>query len=259
MNLFSKKRVVGILAVGIVFFSLTNSASAEERTLNQDTKLYPQGWSVGEQIKFKKDTRIETNEFGEVEVGVLAGDTYLRPRGWGKVINDYYYASAYADISPFFFRYPYAERRYNIAVPTYGHLRYKGGTEVAFSAEGDVLSGTIDESAAILLMDGKYGFVNFRKGSILTFYDAGMIKAGTLADDTNLRPVGWNNNLKEKDKAGFLKFKAKEIVEFNDKGLLVKGTLKEKTVWQQPSGMNYELPADKIISFNADSFAEVQE
>ncbi|HIU64767.1 MAG TPA: hypothetical protein IAB06_07030 [Candidatus Avacidaminococcus intestinavium] len=248
----NRRLVWSFLTIGVLAFAFSSVALAETRTLTQETKLYPQGWSVGEELKFKKGSSVETNAMGEVISGVLASDTFLRPHGWKNVINDYYYATAYSDIRPFFFRYPFVERRYNIAIPAYGHLRYKGGSAVVFSAQGDVLEGIIDEDATILLNEERYGFVTFKKGFVLKFDDStGTLKEGTLAADTNLRPIGWQNNLGEnKEQAGFLKFKSKSRVAFTEDGLVVLGTIKEKTTWQQPDGSVVELEAGKEVTFS---------
>jgi hypothetical protein len=41
-------------------------------------------------IEFKKRTPLTTNELGEVISGTLKDDTFLQPRGWERVINDYW-------------------------------------------------------------------------------------------------------------------------------------------------------------------------
>lgn len=65
--------------------------------LSKNEELYPQGWSVGDQVKFKKNTVVMINDSGAVISGTLANDTFLRPQGWQRIINDYYFISAYTN------------------------------------------------------------------------------------------------------------------------------------------------------------------
>lgn len=37
------------------------------------------------------------NDSGAVISGTLANDTFLRPQGWQRIINDYYFISAYTN------------------------------------------------------------------------------------------------------------------------------------------------------------------
>ena len=67
------------------------SSYISSRMLDKNTELHPQGWSVGETIKFKKKTAVRLNDIGEVISGTLADDTYLRPQGWQRIINDNYF------------------------------------------------------------------------------------------------------------------------------------------------------------------------
>ena len=127
-----------------------------------NAELHPQGWSVGETIKFKKKTAVRLNDIGEVISGMLADDTYLRPQGWQRIINDNYFVSAYTGGAwfPRHHRY-WPGSVYNIALPSYGHVRYKDDTAVTFSKQGTVLSGTIASRATVSLGEGQYGFVTF--------------------------------------------------------------------------------------------------
>ena len=85
-----------IIFVFMLCFAVTGTAfAATSRTLDKNTELHPQGWSVGETIKFKKNTAVRLNDNGEVISGTLADDTYLRPHGWQRIINDHYFVSAY--------------------------------------------------------------------------------------------------------------------------------------------------------------------
>ena len=65
---------------------------------------------------------------------------------------------------------------------------------MTFSEQGTVLNGTIADETTVGLGSEKYGFIAFKSGTILDFYNDGAVKKGTLAEDTKLRPVGWQNN-----------------------------------------------------------------
>ena len=81
-----------IIFVFMLCFAVTGTVfAAASRTLDKNTELHPQGWSVGETIKFKKNTAVRLNDNGEVISGTLADDTYLRPHGWQRIINDHYF------------------------------------------------------------------------------------------------------------------------------------------------------------------------
>lgn len=238
-------------------------AMAETRTLDKDTGLHPQGWTVGDRVTFRKNTVVQLNTQGEVVSGTLAEDTFLRPRGWERVINDYYYVTAYTDNGLHFrrhFRF-FEDGRYNMAIPGYGHLLYKGGTAVRFSEQGDVVTGTIAENASIRLGEGKYGFITFAKNNVLAFYQTGAVMSGVLAEDTALRPWGWTNipvQEDARDAAGFIKFKAKKTVLFTEKGELLSGTLKEAVKLFASNGNVTTIPANSTVTFNELGVASVE-
>ena len=148
------KSILAKTAVVISLCALCSSvfAAPTSKGLTKSEELYPQGWTVGDQIKFKKGTTASLNDNGAVISGVLASDTYLRPQGWQRIINDYYFVSAYTNRSPFFpryYRYWNNNSTYNIALSSYGHIRYKGGTAVTFSEQGTVLNGTIADETTV--------------------------------------------------------------------------------------------------------------
>lgn len=203
-------------------------------------------------IEFKKGTTLTTNDLGEVVSGTLKDDIFLQPRGWERLIDDYYYVSAYADIGPFFPRFhrAFAERSYNMAIPGYGHLQYKGGTPITFSEQGEVISGTIAEQATVRLVEGKYGFLSLKENTVLSFYDSGAIRSGVLDEDTNLRPVGWKTNFDASDSAGFVKFSAKHAIEFDENGEVTAGTLRETVKWRSIAGKIVEFPANTAVRFD---------
>ena len=106
----------------LLCFGIGNLCFADSsRMLDKNTELHPQGWSVGETIKFKKKTAVRLNDIGEVISGTLADDTYLRPHGWQRIINDNYFVSAYTGGAwfPRHHRY-WPGSVYNIALPSYG-------------------------------------------------------------------------------------------------------------------------------------------
>lgn len=237
-------------------------AWAETQTLTKDSKLHPQGWSVGDEIEFKKNTAVSLNDNGEVIAGTLANNTLLCPRGRERVINDYYFISAYTERGPFFsIRYRHFwGREYNIAIPGYGHLLYKKGTRVTFSEQGEVLKGMIASKATVRLRDDKYGFIVFKENSVLEFYPSGNILSGVLAADTYLRPVGWASLPASDDmtnnSVGFIRFSKDKQVMFNEQGELVSGTLKESAILWAGDGNAVEYPANTNVRFNNQGHVE---
>ncbi|MBP1763961.1 MAG: hypothetical protein H6Q65_1019 [Firmicutes bacterium] len=241
--------ILGILCMG---FSV-NVVTAETRTLSKDTKLYPQGWTVGDRIEFKDNTSVTLNELGEVVTGTLMSDTYLRPCGWDRVIGDYYHSTAYTtDIGLSFHRYypPFIERAYNVVIPSYGHLNYKGGTPVTFNEKGYVISGTIEDKATIQVVKDRYGYVMFKAETVLVFYESGAILSGVLDADTSLRPTGWRKLMAAGDNAGFLKFSAKKPVQFQENGEVVSGTVKESVTLLSVDGTTTLFPAGSAVTFS---------
>jgi hypothetical protein len=247
-----RRMVCAMLGLVLSFLLVIPSVQAETKILPKDTKLHAQGWTVGDMLTFKKGTIVTTNDLGEVVSGTLKDDTLLQPRGWERVINDYYYVSAYTDMGPFFPRFhrAFVERNYNIAIPGYGHLLYKGGTPVTFSEQGEAISGTIAEQATVRLVEGKYGFLTLKENTVLSFYDSGAVQSGVLDEDTNLRPAGWKTNHSASDTAGFVKFSAKKAIEFNEQGEVVAGTLKETVKWRSTQGELVELPVNAAVRFD---------
>lgn len=232
-------------------------ACAQTITLNKAEKLVPQGWAVADDdLKFKKDTQALLNDDGEVISGVLNSDTYLRPTGWQSVINDYCYVQASSVFFPRFFR-PVGVR-YGIALPTYGHLRYKSDSLVHFAQDGTVLSGTIDEKVTVSLQKERYGFVDFKADTVLTFDAEGHIVSGTLDDDTRLRPLGWQQGRTDAASPGFLEFKGNRSITFSPNGYVISGTLKEAASWKNADGEVITLPAKANVRFTAEG-AEIIE
>ncbi len=119
-----------------------------------------------------------------------------------------------------------------------------------FAANGTVLSGTIDEKVTIALQENKYGFVEFKSDTVLTFDDEGQIVAGTLADDTRLRPVGWKQGHTDAASAGFLMFKGNRAIEFDADGYVISDTLKEAAAWKNADGEAVALPPKARVRFS---------
>lgn len=51
---------------------------------------------------------------------------------------------------------------------------------MTFSEQGTVLNGTIADETTVGLGSEKYGFIAFKSGTILDFYNDGAVKKGTL-------------------------------------------------------------------------------
>ena len=237
-----------LLALATALYLGLGEAQAREMNLDKAVKLIPQGWTVGEDVKFKKGTTVQLTEYGQVTQGVLGETTYLRPTGWKNLINDYYYMERISGVwHPRFF-YPVGAR-FGAALPTYGHVRYKSGEQIVFDADGCVLEGVIDENITVTLKPGKYGFVKLRDGKLVSFYADGCLKAGTLDEDTKLRPAGWQEGYGGDEGAGFIEFKGGTQAEFNESGEVVQGTLNKAAAWKQPDGEVVQLAAKSTVRF----------
>ena len=233
---------------------LAAAAVPAELVVGKETKFHPQGWTVGDFVEFKKDTAVTLNEQGEVVSGVLAKDTFLYPRGWERVINDYYYVTAYTDSIPYWGRFGrrFFDSRYNMAIPGYHHLLFKGGSRVTFSDKGDVLTGTLANEAVLRLVAGQYGFISCRANTVLSFYESGAIRSAVLSEDTHLRPLGWRTIMQPSATAGFIKFSANKPVEFNEAGEVIAGTLKETVKLLAAGGETKAFKAGSAVRFGAD-------
>ena len=81
---------------------------------------------------------------------------------------------------------------------------------------------------------------------------------GTLAEDTKLRPVGWQNNAIDMENAGFVEFKAKSTVSLTPAGEVTSCTTKEALKWKN-NGLEIELPANTVINFSEQGAVAVTE
>lgn len=223
------------------------AGNAKEIYLDTNTALVPQGWSVvDDDLKFKKNTVAELNNNEEVIRGILKSDYYLRPAGWKNIINDVYLTETNQIFFPRFF-YPIHTYN-NFALPTYGHIRYKGNNPVTFNKQGLVTEGVIDESVTLSLQNNKYGFISLKKSTLLTFDNDGNIISGILDKDTKLRPVGWENNLNLN--SGFVEFKKNTKITFTNNGSVESGMIKETIQWKKSDNSTVTLLKDTLINFN---------
>ena len=113
------KRLI-IFVMLLCFAVAGTSLAATSRMLDKNTELHPQGWSVGETIKFKKNTAVRLNDNGEVISGTLAEDTELRPAFWQQNMADNTNA---------------------------GFVEFKKETCVYFDEAGNVTAGTLKKAA----------------------------------------------------------------------------------------------------------------
>lgn len=250
-------KAIPALLLSALLLVTANAALAKTITLDKDTKLVPQGWTVADDIKFKKNTTAMLNADGELVKGTLASSTYLRPTGWRLLANNYLYVETAPDIFPprFFRPFPH---RYGVVIPADGHVRYKTNTLVTFAEDGTVLSGTIDNDVVLQLSDKAYGFVRFKNDTLLSFYPDGRVRSGVLAENTKLRPVGWKKNLTDEGN-GFIEFKSGMRITFDADGLVTQGSLSKKTLWHNADGSSQELEAKAPISFSEDGASVVGE
>lgn len=250
-------KTIPALLLSALLLVMANAALAKTITLDKDTKLIPQGWTVADDIKFKKNTNAILNANGELVKGTLASSTYLRPTGWRLLANNYLYVETAPDIFPprFFRPFPH---HHGVVIPADGHVRYKTNTLVTFAGDGTVLSGTIDNDVVLQLNEKAYGFVRFKNDTLLSFFPNGRVKSGVLAENTKLRPVGWHNNLAD-ESSGFAEFKSGMRVTFDIDGLVTQGSLTKKTLWHNADGSSQELEAKAPISFSTDRAAVIGE
>lgn len=243
------RNFTALLLVALVLVGANTALADKTITLDKDTKLVPQGWTVADDIKFKKNTVVKLNDDGQVIEGVLASATYLRPAGWKSLASNYYYVERSAPFfPPRFFYHPY---RPGLVIPADGHVRYMGNKSVIFAKDGTVLSGVIDNDVILQLSDNGYGFVRFKNDNLLTFDANGRVISGTLAEATKLRPLGWQHNLQD-ESAGFVEFKSGTGITFDATGLVTNGSLNKKTLWQNADGSTKELEAKAPVAFTAD-------
>lgn len=94
------RKFTALLLVALVLVGANIALADKTITLDKDTKLVPQGWTVADDIKFKKNTVVKLNDDGQVIEGVLASATYLRPAGWKSLASNYYYVERSAPFFP---------------------------------------------------------------------------------------------------------------------------------------------------------------
>ena len=102
------RKFTALLLAALVLVGANIALADKTITLDKDTKLVLQGWTVADDIKFKKNTVVKLNDDGQVIEGVLASATYLRPAGWKSLASNYYYVERSAPFfPPRFFYHPY--------------------------------------------------------------------------------------------------------------------------------------------------------
>ena len=94
------RKFTALLLAALVLVGANIALADKTITLDKDTKLVPQGWTVADDIKFKKNTVVKLNDDGQVIEGVLASATYLRPAGWKSLASNYYYVERSAAVLP---------------------------------------------------------------------------------------------------------------------------------------------------------------
>lgn len=250
------KHISAVMVAIIVGISVCGqTAQAEEVRLEKDTHFYLQGHTVGEEIEFRKGTVAVLNNIGELSEGVLNEEAYLRPVGWQSIIQDYSYAAAYIDARPFFPRL--ANTSHQAVMMTFGHLPYKEKTKIMLDENGYVISGTVKDDVTIALVEGKYGFVALKGDNELVFYPDGKLKSGTLKEDTNLRPVGWQKRLAvDSTSAGYVLFRAGEDVVFDENGEVIIGTIKDTSPMLTDKSGKVYLAGTKLL-FAEDGLTEM--
>lgn len=241
--------VVLSLAVALLFLAVP--AETAEVTLTADSELHPLSWAVGT-VKFKKDTRVVTNEYGEVISGVLDKDTRLHPVAWQRVMFDYTMESGYSSVSASSANggFSYGGGSYSYAIPGEKYVTFKGGQAVTFNSRGEVVKGTLADDACIRLLDDKEGYVRYKDGTPLAFHDSGGVASGTLAADTLLRPTGWQEILAANGGAGFVKFKKGTAISFTEGGLVTAGTLAAETKLKAAGQYMKIYPPGTAVKFN---------
>jgi hypothetical protein len=223
-------RKIAFIAVAVTFFmASTAMVQAATITLAKDTYLHPQGWVAGS-LKFKGGTKAVLNEQGEVVSGTTVYNEQLQLAG--TVLSDF------TDFTPSLTVSPRSKGT------TFGRIRIGGESQVVFNSEGQVMSGILGETCNIKLMGKREVFVRFLQGTVISFNEDGSVRQGTLAEDMELRPVGWKNYLPIDENAGFLKFKTDTEVFFGPDAQVVRGTLaKDHGI----AGKTY--PKDRVITF----------
>ena len=70
------RKFTALLLAALVLVGANIALADKTITLDKDTKLVPQGWTVADDIKFKKNTVVKLNDDGQVNRG-RAGECHL--------------------------------------------------------------------------------------------------------------------------------------------------------------------------------------
>lgn len=222
-----------ILLAILITFSISETFAETTKNLTEDVKLHPIGW-LTENIKFKAGTVVKLNDYGEVIEGTLASGNELMPVGWRRVIRSFNTNQGWGD--------------YGHGTENPGHLRFKGNTIVSFNSRGEVVSGTLEYDAFILLHPDRPGIVRFKCDEVIKYYDNGLVAEGAIRDDTLFKPSGWTRMVGNGE-AGYVKFKGGTLLKFNNSGEIIEGTIKGDTpIWLE-DGTKKVYPAGSIVKF----------
>ncbi|WP_312198759.1 hypothetical protein [Anaerospora hongkongensis] len=137
-------------------------------------------------------------------------------------------------------------------------MLYKGGTEVTFDDQGNVLSGTLKEKATIRLIEGRYGFITIKAGTVLEFSSSGAVLSAVLEEDTLLRPTGWQLHADKSDAAGFIQFSKGKKLTFNESGEVLSGTLKEQAALPTEAGGSMLFIGGSVVYFYSAGYASAE-
>ena len=89
-------------------------------------------------------------------------------------------------------------------------------------------------------------------------YEDGSVSSGTLAFDTQLRPLGWQNNSVDMSNAGFAAFTKETLITFTPEGEVTSCTLKEPLKWKN-NGTEIMIPAGTMVNFTAQGAAIIKQ
>jgi hypothetical protein len=224
---FSRVLTGAALAVLLVLGGNAGAEAAQvAMTLAENTRITPPGVIVamrGEIPMFKKGTTVTLNEYGEVLEGTLAEGISL-PYETGKAQEAV--KPSYTPTVPMYVP------MYIETGPRYRVLRFKGDTRIVFNDRGEVVFGTIDGANQSIMLNYS-NHISVADGEI-SFHRNGMLASCTLNDDSYLRPVGWQELLKDNFRdgtacPGYVEFVGRKPVKLNEKGEVLMGTLHNDT------------------------------
>jgi hypothetical protein len=243
VKFFLLKVLTGTILISFLVFCHTGANAAQiTKTLDDDTRITPPGVIAASIApEFKKGTVVTLNEYGEVIEGTLASKAYL---------------ACVAGASQFYIKYITPVALNTNVVPWPRILEFREGTKVTFNTKGEVVKGTISNTAnhSVAIPLSQNSFIILKPFTEVSFYENGMLVTCTILLDTYLRPVGWQQNLtagytNKEAYPGFVEFKKETQIELNEKGEVVKGTLNKDTKLLSTDGLKvYE--ASTMVEFD---------